>query len=65
MPSMRGSRKFWFCQRRSNFHVFFFFWGGGGGVDEGRNDQDATTSGPSLARQADNGPTLNAGFVVL
>ena len=34
MPSMRGSGKFWFCQRGSSFDKVFFFWlmrGGGVG----------------------------------
>ena len=58
-----------FCQRASNFDYFFL-------VDEGREDPNTTISGPSLARQrnailmafrwrADDGPTLNAGFVAL
>ena len=45
-------------------------------VDEGREDQNTTIGGPSSTRQrnaismafrwrADNGPTLNAGFVAL
>ena len=69
---MRGSRKF--CQRGSKFENVFFsilFY-----VDEGIEDPNTTISGPSLARQrnaiemsfrwrADDGPTLNAGFVAL
>ena len=33
-------------------------------VDEGREDQNTTISGPSPVRQR-NGPTLNAGLVAL
>ena len=68
---MHGSREL--CQRGSNFdNVFCLFVL----VDEGREDQNTTLSGPSSARQrnaiimvfrwrADNGPTLTAGLVAL
>ena len=57
---MRGSRKF--CQRVSKFDNVFFF------VDDGIEDPNFTTNGPSSARQrnailmtfrwrADDGPT--------
>ena len=68
---MRGSRKF--CQRGSKFDVVFccvFL------VYERIEDPNTAINGPTLARQrnaikmafrwrADDGPTLNAGFVVL
>ena len=64
---MRVSRKFY--QRGSKFDNVFF-------VDEWRKDQNTTISGPSSTRQrkaiemaflwrAHDGPTLNAGLVVL
>ena len=62
---MRGSRKF--CQSGPNLILLF---------DEGIMDPNTAINGPSSARQrnaivmafrwrADDGPTLNAGFVVL
>ena len=49
---MRGSRTF--CQMESNFDNVFIL------VDEGREDQNRTISGPSSVRQrADDDPTLN------
>ena len=64
---MRRSRKL--CQRRSNSGRVFL-------VDKGREDPNTTKSGPSLTCQrkaiymafhwqADDGPTLSAGLVVL
>ena len=47
LQHMRGSRKF--CQRGSNFEVFFFFFFFI--VDEGREDQKSTISGPSFVHQ--------------
>ena len=67
---MRGSKNF--CQRGSNFdNVFCCFL-----VDERRDDQNTTKSGPSSARQRnaiyiafcwrpDDGLTLNSGLVAL
>ena len=69
---MRASRNF--CQRRSkldNIFVCLFVL-----VDDGREDQNTTKSGPSLARQqnaismafcwrADDGQPLNADLVAL
>ena len=54
---MRGSRTF--CQRGSNFDNVFVL------VDEERGDPSTTISGPLTAcqRNADDGPTLNAGLV--
>ena len=56
--AMCGSRKF--CQRGSSSGVFFllFFY-----LMRGETDLNTTKSGPSPARQADDGPTLNAGLV--
>ena len=60
IASMRGSRKF--CQKGSNFDDGFFFFL----VDDGREDPNTTTSGPSSARwRADDGQTLNAGLVAV
>ena len=70
--NMRGSKKF--CQRGTKFDNFFFsilFL-----AHEGREDPNATVSVPPSARQgnaiemafcwrANDGPTLNAGFVAL
>ena len=52
---LHGSRKF--CQRGS---IFFL-------VDEGIEDPNTTINRPSSARQrnADDGPTLNAGLVAV
>ena len=45
----------------TRFFFFFFFV-----VNQGKEDQNTTESGPSLARQrANDGPTLNAGLVFL
>ena len=50
---MRGSRKL--GQRGSNFDNVFL-------VDKGREDPNATISGPSSARQRNDGTTLNTGL---
>ena len=67
---MRGSRKF--CRRGSNFDVYWvffrvFFFVVFFLVDaEERKDLDTTVSQQMTFRwRADNGSTLNAGFVVL
>ena len=68
---LRGSIKF--CQRVSDFDVFFCFFFL---VDEGRDNPNATISGPTSARQrnafemafrcrTNDGPTFNAGLVTL
>ena len=63
---MRGSRTL--CQMGSIFEFIIFF-----SIDEGREDQNTTISGPSSARQRnavslqrdDDGSTMNAGLVAL
>ena len=76
--NMRGSRKF--CQRGSNFDVFFFnfdvFFRFFFSLMKGRRVQIPLLAGHHRPRQrnaiqmefrwhADDGPTLNAGFVAL
>ena len=65
---MRRSRKFFFGGGGPTLTDFSGVWGNFLLVDEGRpQDLNATLSRPSSARQrnADDGPTLNAGLAAL